>query len=375
MRKKPEDQRQFAAECVVMIRTGMGGSRRELSTALGMSPSTAGLYVDQLIDAGYVAETGLDYGSMGRPKRRLEVRPEAGWYVGVEWNADRLNAVRLDFAGALLQEVAVDMPPRVSKEEVLSEIEKAILAITEGVKGRFLGIGLGSPGVVDPVEGTASDFSFISDWQQVPLKKRFEDRFATPVAVGNNLRVISMAERWFGGAAGMRDFVVVGPRSGFGVAIVANGELLGGSSEAAGEVGNWFWGNSASGTELHYALSAPSVWRRLTNAPPETPAPLDLRAGMEEIAAKQDGCWKGVAKEFALVIGQLHLLLDTEAFFIHGPLCGLGKGFWEEVVHQSEVLMPRLITRSPNVHCSTLMDNAGALGAASLAMKSWLPML
>jgi predicted NBD/HSP70 family sugar kinase len=257
----------------------------------------------------------------------------------------------------------------------LTAIESAIVKVTKGVRGRFLGIGLGSPGVVDPVEGTASDFTFISDWQKVPLKARYEDRFATPVAVGNNLRVISMAERWFGGAADLRDFIVVGPRSGFGVAIVVGGNLMGGSNGAAGEVGNWFWQSGEGMTELHHALSAPAVWRRLTDAPQGAPVPKDLRAVMSEISAKQDGCWREVAADFALVLGQLHLLLDTEAFFIHGPLCGLGKGFWEEVVTQSEVLMPRLKSRTPKVVCSSLQDNAGALGAASLSMQQWLPLL
>lgn len=375
MRKKPEDQRQFAAQCVVNIRKGCGTSRKELSDVMEMSPSTAGLYVDQLIDAGYVAETGLEYGAMGRPKRRLEVRPEAGWFVGVEWNADRLNAVRLDFAGGLLAEAAKDFPRNISKEQVLTEIETAIVKVTKGVRGRFLGIGLGSPGVIDPLEGSASDFSFISDWHQVPLKERFEDRFATPVAVGNNLRLISMAERWFGGAADLRDFIIVGPRSGLGVAIVADGKVLGGSNGAAGEVGNWFWNAQEGKTELHHALSAPAVWRRLTNSAPGVPVPSDLRAVMGDISAKQDGCWREVAADFAMLLGQLHLLLDTEAFFIHGPLCGLGKGFWEEVVTQAEALMPRLSSRSPRVLCSSLLDNAGALGAASLAMQDWLPLL
>ena len=96
MRIKPEDQRQQAARCIISIRNGVGESRRELSEAMEMSPSTAGLYVDQLIGAGYVIETGLKHGVMGRPKRRLEVRPEAGWFVGVEWNGNMANAVRLD---------------------------------------------------------------------------------------------------------------------------------------------------------------------------------------------------------------------------------------------------------------------------------------
>jgi hypothetical protein len=82
-----------------------------------------------------------------------------------------------------------------------------------------------------------------------------------------------------------------------------------------------------------------------------------------------------VAQDFAQVVGCLHLLLDTQAIFVHGPLCGLGRAFWEAVVERSVVLMPRLAARRPPLVCSTLMDEAGALGAASMAMEQWVPNL
>jgi predicted NBD/HSP70 family sugar kinase len=375
MRKKQDDQRGFAARSVVHIRTGAGASRKELAKVMDISPSTAGLYVDQLIEAGYVMEVGLKFGAMGRPKRHLEVRPEAGWFIGVEWNGNRLNAVRVDFAGEQLGQKECVFSETIGADDVLAEIEKVVTALIEGVDGQFLGIGLGAPGVVDPWEGTASDFAFIKEWQKVPLKARVQERFSVPVTVGNNLRVIAMAERWFGGAAGMENFVIVGPRSGFGVAVVIQGELLGGVNAAAGEVGNWVWKGPGGETELHHALSAPAVWRRLTGAPRGAAVPTDLREVMENISARLDDRWEDVAKDFATVIGQLHLLLDSGTYFVHGPLCGLGKAFWDQVMAHCEGLMPRLATRLPKVQCTTLMDDAGALGAASLAMESWLPTL
>jgi predicted NBD/HSP70 family sugar kinase len=375
MRIKPVDQSQIAARCLINIRNGVGESRRELADALDMSPSTAGLYVDQLIDAGYVIETGLKHGVMGRPKRRLEVRLEAGWFVGVEWNSNQASAVRLDFAGGRLDQENRVLKAGVTSSEVLVVIEEMIEGLVDGKSGKFLGIGLGAPGVVDADKGTAGDFPFIANWSDVPLKAQMEARFQVPVTVGNNLRVIALAERWFGGARGLENFIVLGPRSGLGVGLVIGGQLLDGLNHAAGELGNWGWVSSSGGNELHYALSAPAVWRRLTGAEIGAPLPDDLRGEMANIAAKLDDCWREVAQDFGQVVGCLHLLLDTEAIFVHGPLCGLGRGFWEAVVDYSIKLMPRLESRPPPLVCSALMDEAGALGAASLAMESWIPLL
>lgn len=375
MRIKPEDQRQLAARCIISIRNGVSESRRELSEAMEMSPSTAGLYVDQLIGAGYVIETGLKHGVMGRPKRRLEVRLEAGWFVGVEWNGNQANAVRLDFAGGRLDHESRSFKEGVNAEEVMEVIEEMIASLINEKSGRFLGIGLGAPGVVNIESGTVGDFGFIADWNEVPVKARMEARFGVPVTVANNLRVIALAERWFGGAKGMENFIILGPRSGLGVGLVIGGKLLDGVNHAAGELGNWGWNGPLGGSELHLALSAPAVWRRLTHAAPGTPLPDDLRWEMANIAAKLDDCWKEVAQDFGQVVGCLHLLLDTEAIFVHGPLCGLGRGFWEAVVDLSIVLMPRLAVRRPPLVCSTLTDEAGALGAASLAMEHWVPIL
>lgn len=196
-----------------------------------MSPSTAGLYVDQLIEAGYVMETGLKHGMMGRPKRRLEVRPESGWFVGVEWNANQASAVRLDFAGGRLDQESRSFGAGVDANQVMEVIEEMIACLIKGKSGQFLSIGLGAPGVVNTDLGTVGDFQFIKDWNEVPVKNRIENRFGVPVTVANNLRVIALAECWFGGAKGLEDFIILGPRSGLGVGLVIGGSFWMGQIE------------------------------------------------------------------------------------------------------------------------------------------------
>ena len=76
--------------------------------------------------------------------------------------------------------------------------------------------------------GFGSRYSFIPNWDNVPVADALRGRFGIPVMVQNNMRVISLAERWFGRGAEHQDYVVVGPRSGFAVAIVQDGKLLDG---------------------------------------------------------------------------------------------------------------------------------------------------
>jgi predicted NBD/HSP70 family sugar kinase len=372
MRKKPSEQRLLAGNCLLNIRKGMGASRKELADLIGMSPSTAGLYVDALISAGYVRETGLVQGLMGRPKRRLEVCPEAGMFLGLEWTADHADGVLVDFEGRLVDWRRKRLAGT-SAKAVMSEICAMACAMREGVERRLLGVGLGAPGVVNVETGTAGDYHFIEDWNRVPVRDEVHARVGAPVTVINNMRAIALAERWHGGGMELQDFVVVGARRGFGVAIVHGGSLLTGANHAAGEVGNWLWVGSEGDGELHHDLSATAIWRRLSGKRVGTPPPDALAEALQVAMGSNPEVAGQVVDELAQVIGKLQLLLDSEAFFIHGPISDLGAGFWQRVVARAIQRMPRLAARPPKVICTRLGPQAGALGAACVAMESWVP--
>src|SRR5262249_12575007 len=154
---------------------------------------TVGYYVDQLIGHGYLRETGLEQSGMGRPKRSLGARPEAGWFAGVEFNAERIQAAGVDFSGKLMASELRLLSEGANTAAIMDEVKSAIRALRHDVPTALLGLGIGVPGVVDPALGLGLDYAFVADWQKVPVARTLRSAFRVDVALENNLRVIALA--------------------------------------------------------------------------------------------------------------------------------------------------------------------------------------
>jgi len=376
MRKNPIFQCETLGSAILQVRSGRATSRTILAKELGISPSTVGMYVDRLIAEHFLNESGVAQGSMGRPRRILTTRADAGWFAGVEFHALRVQAVGVDFSGNVVASVTRPLPAEVTAELVIETILSCVLNLAETMRGPLLAVGLGVPGLVDAQAGVGLHYAFIPDWNQVPVSRRISEKLHVPVILQNNLRAIALAERWFGLGHEVSDFVILGPRSGFGVAMVQEGRVIEGAHHAAGEIGRWPWhlgsGNAVS-QELHHLLSAPAVWRRLAGEPTRAKLPEDLRSALAGLADSTGPEWAAVCLDFARVIACLQLLTDTTVFILHGPLTALGERFCEAIIQGMRRLAPALAGNPLKLVPSTLGDDAGALGAASLAMEAWSP--
>jgi predicted NBD/HSP70 family sugar kinase len=250
-----------------------------------------------------------------------------------------------------------------------------VSTLLKSAKGPLLSLGAGAPGVVDPSRGTGLRYSFIQDWKDVSIAKILRDRFDAPVTVDNNLRVIALAEKWFGGGRDLDDYAILGPRAGFGIAMVQHGRLTTGAHHAAGEIGLWPWPSANKGRvgELHDALSSPAIWRRLARVPPYARAPANLHAALAPFANAAGPKWNEIIADFAHILGCVQLLLDLDAYFLHGPLTVLGARFCESIAAEAVRVIPALASSPLKFVPSTLNDEAGALGAASMAMEAWTP--
>lgn len=373
--RSPEELRHNLSQAILQVRSGHATSRRVLAEALRLSPSTTGYYVDHLIASGHLVESGLEQGRMGRPKRILRTVPGAGWFAGIEFNAERVQAVRVDFSGKQTRTLAHRLPENADTASVLHEISRLIAELHEGAKGSLLGIGIGAPGLIDPAAGVGLHYAFLPDWRNVPVRAELEKHFEVPILLENNLRVIALAERWFGGGKELDDYVILGPRRGFGIAVVKHGRLLDGQHHATGEIGRWVWPLNGEGGEMQQALCSAGVWRRLAGLPHTALLPADLRTALHGLAQTEGDAWQGVVNDYGRVMGLLHLLLDAPAYFLHGPLTALGPRFGTDIALQATRLMPALKDMPPNIVASSLGDDAGALGAVSHAMEAWLPSL
>lgn len=383
MRRSTAGIREALGMALLQLRRRAATSRSSLSQTLGVAASTGGLYVDLLIEAGYLSESGLDQGPMGRPKRALVLTPEAGWFAGVEFHATRVQAVRVDFAGRFAAPLEEALPAAADAPAVLAAVAATVQRLASESEGPLLAIGVGAPGVVDPQGGVGREYRFIAQWRDVALVEALQARFGVPVSLEHNLRAVALAERWFGGGRELEDFVCLGLRSGFGAGIVAGGRLIGGRHHAAGEIGRWPWisGPGEAVGELQDRLSAPAIYRRVKGLAADAAVPANLRVAFAQqvprLTTKDSvtAVWQPVIGELARVVACLHLLLDPNAFFLHGPLTVLGVEFCEAVARAARDLGGGTATAPLVLQPSTLGAEAGALGAASLAMESWTPPL
>ena len=163
MRNKPSVQTALQGSILLQLRSQRANSRSSLSKITGLSPSTVGLYVDQLLSASWITETGLEQGVMGRPKRKLSLRAEAGWFAGIEFNAERLRAVCVDFAGVQKNALVTRLPAKVDTRSVLKEIKSAITELGKQAEGPLCAVGVGAPGIIDKqpagiISGNAESF-------------------------------------------------------------------------------------------------------------------------------------------------------------------------------------------------------------------------
>jgi len=98
-------------------------------------------------------------------------------------------------------------------------------------------VGIGAPGVVDNETGRVV-FAPNLDWKDVPLKKELEKRLEVPVFVENDCNLATLGVHAHELRGKPRHLIGVFLGTGIGGGLVINGELYGGASHAAGEIGH-----------------------------------------------------------------------------------------------------------------------------------------
>ena len=127
-------------------------------------------------------------------------------------------------------------PPAVTKELAAALGAAAAAAGTE--PGALAGVGVGSPGQIDPGQGTVANAANLPDWSDpFPLAATLAEQLGTRVVLGNDVRVAVEAERVLGAGVRHPSFLGVWWGTGIGGGVVLDGKLWLGRG-SAGEIGH-----------------------------------------------------------------------------------------------------------------------------------------
>lgn len=134
------------------------------------------------------------------------------------------------------------------KTNILDEGSHIVPDIIDSIKHRFetygltkedfLGVGMGSPGVVDSEAGTVIG-AYNLNWKTLQMvKDQFESALGLPFFIDNDANVAALGEQWVGAGNNNPNVVFMTLGTGVGGGVIAAGNLIRGVKGAGGELGH-----------------------------------------------------------------------------------------------------------------------------------------
>ncbi len=252
-----------------------------------------------------------------------------------------------------------------------------------------LGVGVGAPNG-NYYRGTIEEAPNL-EWKGTihfveELKTYFK---GLPIILTNDANAAAIGEMTFGGAKGMKDFIVFTLGTGLGSGIVANGELIYGSDGFAGEIGhtlvNVFGRTCGCGRKgcLETYVSATGIKRTVYKLLADYMCESELRGvSFNDLSGRMitDAALRGdfIAEQAFEYTGRVlgMKLADTvahfspEAIFLFGGLVNAGDHLMTPAKYHMEDNMLRNFKGKVKLLVSGLQHkNAAVLGASSLVWK------
>lgn len=159
--------------------------------------------------------------------------------IGVDLGATKIAVALVNRAGEILAETRLPTQPQDGPDGVMDRIVDGVLIVLDQASGPVIGVGIGSPGRVDPQAGTVADAANLG-WERVALVSGIQARLAEnlPIHIAKDANAEVLGEIFFGAAQGEQDCIYLGIGSGLGSGMVSAGRLVIGAHHTGGEIGH-----------------------------------------------------------------------------------------------------------------------------------------
>lgn len=275
--------------------------------------------------------------------------------------------------------------------DYLKELHMAIENVLNGIRDQvtLAGIGIGAPSG-NHLKGTI-DYSTNLPWDgPIAFCDLLQEYYPSiPVKIDNDANAATIGEMMYGGAKGMKDFIMITLGTGVGSGFVANGQLIYGHDGFAGEFGHIIV--SPNGRQcgcgrngcLETYVSATGVKRTAYKMMAKYNYPSVLRAipfnemtskTICEAALKGDmiaiNTFKYTAKMLGEALANVVAITSPEAIFLMGGLTKAGDLLFGPTKEHMEMNMLKMFSNKVKLLPSQLTQNVAIYGAAALVWKA-----
>jgi predicted NBD/HSP70 family sugar kinase len=349
-------------------------SRADLARLSGLSKPTVSLALATVEQAGLVREAGQRIGRPGRSALLYEIKPDAGFVLGLDVGAQYVRGALADLAG----EVRVRSSARSHASGGRSRVEELVsladdLCMQTGLsRADVTQTVIGSPGVYDPRRNAMALTGGLPGWDRPAVLSQLREAFGQSLVVENDVDAAALAERAHGHGQEVDSFAFISVGTGIGMGLVIGGQLFRGAHGVAGEIAYMpmSGGHGADPEDarkrgvFEAAASAPAVVRAARRAGMR--GQVSARRVFTAAARGDERAAGVVAEEAALmarVLCAVVTVVDPELIVLGGGV-GQAPGFAAAVTGELRQIAPVM----PDVRVSALGTDAvvdGCLAAGA----------
>lgn len=257
-------------------------------------------------------------------------------------------------------------------------------------RDQFIGIGMGTPGTIDRERGTVIG-AYNLNWKTTQnVKEEIEQGTGMQFALDNDANVAALGERWKGAGNEGDDVAFITLGTGVGGGLISNGKLIHGVVGAGGEVGHMIvkpdgylctCGNHGC---LEQYASATGIVHIAQDKAEEYEGNSRLKAMIDngdeitakivfDLAKENDYLANTVVDEVCFYLGlataNLSNALNPEYLVIGGGVSAAGEFLLKRVKQNFEKFAFPTVRTSTQLKLAELGNDAGVIGAASLARQ------
>jgi predicted NBD/HSP70 family sugar kinase len=264
---------------------------------------------------------------------------------------------------------------------------KKIIRKSKISKEEIIGIGIGSSGLVDSKKGLVIFSPNLDGWNNIKLKEIVEEKIGLPTFIENECRVQAIAEKKYGLAKDIKNFVCVETGTGIGTGVFIDNKLVSGDKGMAGEVGHIIT-NLAGNRVCHCGnigcletlCSTSSLLEDIVNdikKRGKSSKYSESGLKLEDLSSLYDQGDEIVtrnveknAEYLGIGISNTIKMFNPELIIIHGEIIKFGEKYLKKVKESvSKNTFPK-VKDNYNIQFSKLGENVGLIGATSIVFDN-----
>lgn len=212
-------------------------SRAEIARITSLTRTTVSDVVSGLLAEGLVEEIGLGESIGGKNPILLSIVADARYTIGLNLGQEKFVGAVVNLRGEIKKTIEVPIHDN-DGQNALEAVYKIIGQLIKSKLKPIIGIGVGTPGLVQTQSGTVLNAVNL-DWQDLPLGELLFKKFNIPVSILNDSQASAIGEYVYGGKTELGEsLIVVNIKHGIGAGILINGRLFQGDGGGAGEIGH-----------------------------------------------------------------------------------------------------------------------------------------